>query len=77
MAKEVSLPRPRAGDILAVHDTGAYTMSMYCKFNCIRASPVYGFWREGEDDIKMECFKTRETVEESLAFWGNSMPIPI
>ena len=30
-ARDVELPRPEDGDILAVHDTGAYTMSMYCK----------------------------------------------
>ena len=30
-AKDVELPPPEDGDILAIHDTGAYTMSMYCK----------------------------------------------
>merc|ERR1712013_882110 len=45
LAKEVELPTPAAGDILAIHDTGAYTMAMYCKFNSIRASPVYGYWK--------------------------------
>ena len=31
LAKEVQLSSPLAGDILAIHDTGAYTMAMYCK----------------------------------------------
>ena len=31
LAKEVELPPAKAGDILAIHDTGAYTMAMYCK----------------------------------------------
>jgi hypothetical protein len=31
LAKEVELPLPCAGDILAIKDTGAYTMAMYCK----------------------------------------------
>ena len=31
LAKEVELPAATAGDILAIHDTGAYTMAMYCK----------------------------------------------
>ena len=30
-ARDVELPRPTDGDILAIHETGAYTMSMYCK----------------------------------------------
>ena len=68
-ARDVELPRPEEGDILAIHDTGAYTMSMYCKFNSIRASPVYGYWREG-GQVKFVCYKTRETVEECLQFWG-------
>ena len=68
-ARDVELPGPEDGDILAIHDTGAYTMSMYCKFNSIRASPVYGYWRE-EGQVKFVCYKTRETVEECLQFWG-------
>lgn len=68
-ARDVELPQPQDGDILAVHDTGAYTMSMYCKFNSIRASPVYGVRRE-DGNIKFMCFKKRETVEECLQFWG-------
>ena len=31
LAKEVELSNPLAGDILAIHDTGTYTMAMYCK----------------------------------------------
>ena len=30
-ARDVELPPAVDGDILAVHETGAYTMSMYCK----------------------------------------------
>ena len=28
---KVELPNPSATDLLAIHDTGAYTMAMYCK----------------------------------------------
>lgn len=73
LAKEVELPKAEAGDILAIHDTGAYTMAMYCKFNSIRASPVYGYWRS-EEGLKLVCFKRRETVEECLQFWGLQEP---
>ena len=31
LAKEVELSAPLGGDILAIHDTGAYTMAMYYK----------------------------------------------
>jgi len=73
IAKEVSLPSPCATDLLAIHDTSAYTMSMYCKFNSIRASPIYGYWREG-GHLRFACYKPRETVEECLAFWGLHEP---
>ena len=29
---QVELPSPSANDLLAIHDTGAYTMAMYCKW---------------------------------------------
>lgn len=74
LAKEIELPPAVSGDILAIRDTGAYTMSMYCKFNSILASPVYGYWKEGED-LKFICFKERETVEECLRFWGLDTPL--
>jgi len=73
LAKEVDLPKAAAGDILAIHDTGAYTVAMYSKFNSIRASPIYGYWRT-EEGLKMVCFKKRETVEECLDFWGLQEP---
>ena len=43
---------------------------LFYRFNSIRASPVYGFRRKAKDDIQFVCFKTRETVEECLQFWG-------
>jgi len=77
LAKEVSLPTPESGDILAIHDTGAYTMSMYCRFNNIRASPVYGFTRDAAGNVTFQCYKQRETVDECLSFWGLEAPVSI
>jgi len=76
LAKEVMLVQPKPGDILAIHDTGAYTMSMYCRFNSIRASPVYGFKREegAAGGITLQCFKNRDTFEECMMFWGHATP---
>lgn len=76
LAKEVNLPPAQADDILAIHDTGGYTMSMYCKFNSILASPVYGVSGHG-DGLTMVCYKKRETVEECLQFWGLEQPEPV
>lgn len=69
----MALPRLQSGDIIVVHDTGGYCMSMYSKYNSITPSPVYGY-EKGEFGYKIWCFKERETAEETLAFWGNAYP---
>ena len=44
----------------------------YCspRFNSIRASPIYGYWKGEDEKLKLVCYKRRETVEECLDFWG-------
>ena len=75
LARQVELVgSTEPGDLLAVLDTGAYTMAMYCKFNSIRASPVYGFWRDEAGQVRLVCYKQRETVDECLHFWGLQNP---
>ena len=77
LAKDVALPEAEAGDVLLVHDIGAYTMAMYSKFNSIFPSPVYGFRRAEGDKIRFLCFKERETSEETLQFWGLNKPTEV
>ena len=75
LAKNVKLPKTENGDWLIIHDTGAYGMVLYSKFNSILASPVYGFKRGNDgDEVIFTCFKRRETAKESLAFWGLETP---
>ena len=48
----MELPSPSATDLLAIHDTGAYTMAMYCKWveyfslNCVWSEQIIqrGTW---------------------------------
>ena len=75
LGHDVTLPKLEKGDIIVVHDTGGYTMSMYSKYNSITPSTVYGYERRGEGGgFRIRCFKERETPEETLAFWGNAYP---
>jgi len=75
LGHDVTLPKVEKGDIIVVHDTGGYTMSMYSKYNSITPSTVYGYERRGEGGgFRIRCFKERETPEETLAFWGNAYP---
>ena len=72
MAKGMPLAESiEAGDILIIYDTGAYTMSMYSKFNSNISNPVYGFSVKSQ---KIFCLKERETIAESLVFWGSEQP---
>ena len=76
MAKDVELPPVQPGDNLVIHDTGAYSMAMYSKFNSILPSPVYGFSRSSDpkNPVEFVCLKERETPDETLAFWGSKEP---
>ena len=72
LAKQVKLPKTaKTGDILIMHETGAYTMGMYSKFNSNIPSPVYGFSLKND---RIWCFKEKETLHECLAFWGPKQP---
>ena len=44
------------------------------RFNSIRASPIYGYWKGEDQKLKLVCYKRRETVEECLDFWGLAQP---
>ncbi len=72
----MELPSLSDGDWLLIHDTGAYSMAMYSKFNSILPSPVYSFRRSGGgvEDVDLWCLKERETPEENLQFWGSAKP---
>ena len=54
---------------LVMHDTGGYTMSLYCKFNSRPCHSVYGMKRNG-DGFEFYQFKKRETLDQVLEFWG-------
>ena len=71
LAKNVELPQEtQAEDFMIMHETGAYTMSMYSIFNSIIPSPVYGF--SLKSGIRIWCFKERETLDECTAFQGSN-----
>ena len=70
LAKDVPLPENiDLEDILVMHDTGGYTMSLYCKFNSRPCHSVYGMKRNG-DGFEFYQFKKRETLDQVLEFWG-------
>jgi len=62
LARDVPLPRPRAGDVLAVFTAGAYQMAMASNYNRL-PRPAAVFARAGRADVVV----ARETYRELVA----------
>ncbi len=62
LTTDLALPEPRAGDILALFSTGAYTYSMASHYNRVPKAPV--LWLE---DGVVKTVVRRESEEELLA----------
>lgn len=56
------LPRPEAGDLLVLHDAGAYGYAMSSNYNSIGKAPQ--LWLE--PDGRVEMISRRETIEDLL-----------
>jgi len=64
LAKSVALPKVQEGDFLVVHDTGAYTFSMWSRYNSRQTPRILGF-----ENGRFTVLKERERVEEVVGFW--------
>lgn len=67
LARERPLPAMAPGDHVVVHDAGAYTLSMWSRYNSRRAPAVYGY--EG-DPPALRLLKAAESLDDLLRFWG-------
>jgi diaminopimelate decarboxylase len=56
------LPRPHPGDLLTIHDAGAYGYSMSSNYNSVGRAPQ--LWLEGDGSVTM--ISRRETVDDLL-----------
>jgi diaminopimelate decarboxylase len=65
IVKNIFLPKVEEGDYLIIHDVGAYTLSMWSKFNSRRVPKVLGY---KEDNIQI--LKASETIDKTLQFWS-------
>jgi diaminopimelate decarboxylase len=54
ICKDRLLPKIKEGDIIVVHDTGSYTVSMYSRYNSRCCPPMYGFTMREENKIFVE-----------------------
>jgi diaminopimelate decarboxylase len=54
---------------ICVHDAGAYTISMFSKYNSRQAPPVYGYTCGCLNIIQLEVIANGESVEDTLKMW--------
>ncbi len=64
LAKDIELPEVTIGDYIIIHDVGAYTLSMWSRYNSRQIPKVLGY---NNDDIKI--IKKRETLNDLYSFW--------
>ena len=65
--KNISLPELSKGDNIIIHDTGAYTLSMWSRYNSRQMPKVIGYYNKGEEFV---ILKQREKPENLIEFWG-------
>jgi diaminopimelate decarboxylase len=68
LSREVSLPAAtKQGDILIIHDAGAYTFSMWSLYNSRQFPAIIGY--EG-DGVNFRTVRDRQSVDDIVAFWS-------
>jgi diaminopimelate decarboxylase len=66
--RSVSLPvNVSEGDYIIVHDSGAYTFSMWSMYNSRQFPAVIGY---NEADKNFHCLRPRQSLEQIVDFWA-------
>jgi diaminopimelate decarboxylase len=63
---DLELPLVNEGDYIVFHDIGAYTMSMWSRYNSRQTPMVLGYQNDNEG---FEVLKEREDVAKVMDFW--------
>lgn len=66
VARDRELPSPDPGDLVVIRDAGAYTLSMWSRYNSRLCPEVVGYRKDGP----LVTLKPRESVADVLKFWG-------
>ena len=67
IARDILLPEVTEGDYILIHDAGAYTLSMWSRYNSRQIPKVIGYNIEQDH---FEVLKERERKEDLLDFWS-------
>jgi diaminopimelate decarboxylase len=67
IAKDLELPIVNEGDYILIHDIGAYTLSMWSRYNSRQIPKVIGYDIEKHS---FEIIRERERKEDLFDFWS-------
>lgn len=67
LERGILLPEVEEGDFIIIHDTGAYTSSMWSRYNSRQFPKVIGY---GENGKKFVVLKDRESLASIKNFWS-------
>ena len=67
LEQEILLPEVEEGDLIIIHDTGAYTSSMWSRYNSRQFPKVIGYEDDGK---KFMLLKDRESLQSVKKFWS-------
>lgn len=66
LATDIELPVVEEGDYILIHDTGAYTLSMWSRYNSRQMPKVIGY----DGNTNFEVLKEKENPEDLEEFWS-------
>lgn len=67
IARDLELPVAEEGDYIMIHNTGAYTLSMWSRYNSRQIPKVIGYYGQHGD---FEILRKREVKEDLFEFWS-------
>ena len=67
IARDIVLPEVKEGDYILIHDAGAYTLSMWSRYNSRQIPKVIGY---SVKPFQFEVMKDRECKEDLFNFWS-------
>jgi len=67
IAQNISLPQVNVGDLIIIQDTGAYTLSMWSRYNSRQIPKVLGYLENGAE---FKILRKRERLHSLFEFWS-------
>ena len=67
VARNIPLPPLSRNDFVVIHDTGAYTLGMWSRYNSRRSPAVWGI--SEDDSSSVVLLRRRESISDVGRFW--------